>query len=296
MGILGSTVSALVSEKNHLKIYEAYFGSISFSKSFGEGISWSVSAQWQDRKPLENTTDFTINDKDDREFTPNIPFPVFNTNITRHQAFIVNAGLRWQPGTKYMEFPNRKISAGSKYPVFQLNYIQGIPAFLKSDVDYSKWNFGISDDLNLKLFGVFNYRLNVGGFITKRKIEIPDYIHYKGNTSTLLTGAYLERFQLVSHYYFSNKSSLQSTVFAEHHFNGFITNKIPGIKNLKWNLVVGTNALAINNGKRYFEPFIGLENIFKFIRADYIFGFENNAPSRNGFRIGILTSSFLNTK
>jgi hypothetical protein len=295
VGILGSTVSALISEKNNLKIYEALFGGISFSKSIGEGITWNFSSEWQDRKPLENTTDFTLNDKTDQEFTPNFPLPVFNINITRHQAFIVTAGLRWQPGTKYIEFPDRKISVGSKYPVFNIGYTQGIPNIFKSNIDYSKWNAGISDDFNFKLFGVFSYRLNVGGFITKDKIEIPDYIHYKGNTSTLFTGAYLERFQLIPHYYFSNKSSLQSTGFIEHHFNGFLTNKIPVIKNLKWNLVVGTNALFINNGGQYIEPFIALENIFKIIRADYIFGFEKNAPSRSGIRVSVLTS-FLNTQ
>ena len=295
VGILGSTVSALISEKNNLKIYEALFGGISFSKSIGEGITWNFSSEWQDRNPLENTTDFTLNDKTDLEFTPNFPLPVFNINITRHQAFIVTAGLRWQPGTKYIEFPDRKISVGSKYPVFNIGYTQGIPNIFKSNIDYSKWNAGISDDFNFKLFGVFSYRLNVGGFITKDKIEIPDYIHYKGNTSTLFTGAYLERFQLIPHYYFSNKSSLQSTGFIEHHFNGFLTNKIPVIKNLKWNLVVGTNALFINNGGQYIEPFIALENIFKIIRADYIFGFEKNAPSRSGIRVSVLTS-FLNTQ
>ena len=149
--------------------------------------------------------------------------------------------------------------------------------------------------MNLKLFGVFSYSLNVGGFITKERIEIPDYIHYKGNTSTLFTGTYLERFQLIPHYYFSNQSSLNSTLFAEHHFNGFLTNKIPGIKNLKWNLVIGSNNLFINNGRQYIEPFIGVENIFKIIRVDYIFGFENNAPSRSGIRVSVLTS-FLNTR
>jgi len=294
-GILGSTVSALLSEKNNLKIYEAWFGGISFSKSLGEGIAWNFSTQFQDRKPLENTTDFTLNDKEGREFTPNVPLPLFTNNITRHQAFIVSAGLRWQPGTKYIEFPGRKISVGSKYPVFHLSYTQGIPDIFKSDIDYSKWNAGISDDLNFKLFGVFTYRLNVGGFIKKEKIEIPDYIHYKGNTSTILTGSYLERFQLIPHYYFSNSSSFQSTLFAEHHFNGFLTNKVPVIKNLKWNLVIGSNALLINTDRKYIEAFIGMENIFKIIRADFIFGFENNAPSRSGIRISVLTS-FLNTQ
>jgi hypothetical protein len=107
--------------------------------------------------------------------------------------------------------------------------------------------------------------------------------------SSLLTGSYLDRFQLVPHYLFSNTNSFYSLLYSEHHFNGFLTNKIPGLKQLKWNLVTGANALYRSSGEYYVEPFVGLENIFKIIRVDYIWGINNGALLGNGFRIGIKT-------
>jgi hypothetical protein len=76
----------------------------------------------------------------------------------------------------------------------------------------------------------------------------------------------------------------------EHHFNGFITNKIPGLKQWKWNLVTGVNALYLQSGRYYVEPMIGLENIFKLIRLDYIWDFEKGVSRREDFRIGIKTT------
>ncbi len=107
--------------------------------------------------------------------------------------------------------------------------------------------------------------------------------------SSLLSVAYMDRFQLVPHYYFSNTSSFYALLHAEHHFNGALTNKMPGLKQLKWNLVAGASALHIANGSQYIETFVGLENIFKIIRVDYIWGFEKSAAQRSGFRMGIKT-------
>jgi uncharacterized protein (DUF2164 family) len=61
----------------------------------------------------------------------------------------------------------------------------------------------------------------------------------------------------------------------EHHFNGMITNKIPGLKQLKWNLVAGTNSYYIRKKEHYVEYFVGLENIFKLFRLDFVSGYLN---------------------
>jgi hypothetical protein len=175
-------------------------------------------------------------------------------------------------------------------PRFRLSYAKAFKGIMGSDVDYSKWLFRVTDGLSLGLKGIFEYRIDAGGFIGRKQVEVPDLIHYRGNTSQLLTKDYLTRFQLIPHYYFSHQQSFYSLVFAEHHFNGFITNKIPGLKHWKWNLVGGANALYLKSGKHYTEPFIGLENIFKIVRVDYLWGFEKDQPNRKGFRVGIKTT------
>jgi hypothetical protein len=246
-----------------------------------------VNLSYQDRSPLENITDFTFNKKQKNDFKPNHPLPQFDRNIEKHQAFISSIGIQWQPGTKYIEYPDRTVSMGSNAPTFNLTYTQAIKNIINSDVAYSKLLLQVRENFNLKLLGSFVYRIDLGGFLNKDSVAIPDYVHYQGNMSSLLSNTYINVFQLVPHYYFSNQSSFYSLLNVEHHFNGFITNKIPGLKQVKWNLVTGVNALNIKGSKYYVEPFVGLENIFKIIRIDYIWGFEKRASQRSGFRIGI---------
>ncbi|RYD97959.1 MAG: carboxypeptidase-like regulatory domain-containing protein, partial [Sphingobacteriales bacterium] len=252
-----NTFSSLVDNINRLKIYEARFAQLSYSQGLEDGFVWSIGGQYQDRMPLENTADYVFRDHKDRKFTPNYPDPLADSNITRHQALVLSTSIRWQPGTRYVEFPNRRFSIGSKYPVFTLGFTQALQGPLGSDVQYSKWNFGISHNINLRLGGRMLYQFQLGGFLNTDSLQTPDYIHFKGN-ATRFSESYAGRFQLVTPYYFSNASKFYAAIFFEHHFNGLLTNKIPVIRKLKWNLVTGANALYYAPGRTYLEPFVGL--------------------------------------
>lgn len=272
-----NTISSLVYERNYMKIYEAVFGRINYAKEIGSGISLNADVEYQNRMPLENTTSTRWRDFKDRSFTPNITF-------TPHQALVASINIRWKPGTKYIEFPNQKINIGSKYPTFNLTYTQGIKNVAGSDVDYSKWRFTVNDDLNLKLFGSLNYNIAAGGFLMSKSVFFPDYQHYLGNQFTVVSPS-LNAFALMPYYSYSNTESFYSTAHINYHLNGFLTNKIPVLKRLNWFLVTGANALFLKSGTTYTEAFIGLENILKVIRVDYVKSFTNNNTNATGIRI-----------
>jgi hypothetical protein len=112
-----------------------------------------------------------------------------------------------------------------------------------------------------------------------------DYKHFFSSYSHI-AGEYVKSLQVFSSYKFSNISNLYSELLFEHHSNGLLTNKIPGFKRLKWNLVEGANALYINPNTRYSEVFVGLENIFKLFRIDAVVGFQNGFKPVYTYRIG----------
>jgi hypothetical protein len=76
-----------------------------------------------------------------------------------------------------------------------------------------------------------------------------------------------------------------------------LTNKIPFFKKLNWNLVAGTNGIYVDKNNNFIEGFVGLENIFKFIRIDYVSALDNGKTRRNAIVIGAdgLLGSVLNT-
>ena len=290
-----NTFSTLSYTNNFIKTYQAKFLNINYTSGLGNGLTLSTRLNYQDRIPLENTTDFYWKKVDGRFYTPNFPQTISSSNITQHKALSVTGELIWRPGGKYIEFPDRKISIGSKYPTFSFSFTQGLPNVLGSDVDYSKWQFGISDNLNLKLLGRLSYRLNAGGFAHASSVFVPDMNHLIGNQMTFAS-SYLTSFQLLPYYTFSNTSKLYLTAHTEYHLNGLLSNKIPGFKKLNWFFVVGGNAFYDNDKKQgYYEAMFSIENIFKIVRVDFVKAFQS-AKTDNNFGIKLSTAIINNRR
>jgi len=151
-------------------------------------------------------------------------------------------------------------------------------------LNYEKWKITVRDNLNLKLAGRFSYRLQTGGFLNRKSVQIQDMKHFPGNRLFMSTD-YLSIFQLTPYYLFSNKESIYGTAFAEHHFNGFLTNKIPGFKKLNWNLVTGASVLWLPK-QTYAEWHVGFENIFRFLRVDLVSGYQQGKKPVYEIRLG----------
>lgn len=282
---LGNSISTLYYTRNFLKIYEAWMGRIDFARELGNGLSWSGGFEYQDRMPLENTTNYKWRTVNGRTFSPNYPDELMTQNFIRHQAFIFSTEVSWQPRPRYVEFPDRKINMGSKFPVMTLGYTQAINNIFGSDVKYNKWKFSINDDISMKLAGSIGYRLTIGGFINRDSVNIQDYTHYKGNRY-LFTETYLNSFQLAPYYRFSNKERFYTTAHIEYHLNGFLTNKMPLFRRLNWFLVIGSNALHVDRNTNYVEVFAGLENILKVIRIDFVRSWMDRSKPVSGIRFG----------
>ncbi len=277
----------LMSKQNFLKLYEADFFRLNYNAGIGNGLNFSGSIQFQNRRGLENLADIPFwKNIPNRSFSPNHPAEFGTPPMQNHQAFLVSAGISWLPGAKYVEYPDRKVNIGSGYPTFTLTVTKAFAGILGADANYTKWRLNISDDVDLKLAGELKYSFTAGGFLQKSKTFEPDQIHFLGN-QVLFAGPFTNSFQLAPYYRFSNTASLYGTGHIEYHLNGLLTNKIPGFKKLNWFLVTGANSLLMESGNYYVEYFVGLENIFKVIRIDYIRSIEKSGAANSGIRLAL---------
>ncbi|MEO6814214.1 MAG: DUF5686 family protein, partial [Ginsengibacter sp.] len=282
---LGNTVATLLYGLNQMKIYENYFAKTGFIKQWESGAKFLIEGEYEDRLPIENTTDFILNKKWIYRYTPNYPTEILSSQFPRHQAVLLHASVSIKPGQRYIQFPFYKVSLGSKYPTFTLDYTKGLKNIFGSDVDYDKWSLNISDNMNLKLAGSIKYNFSIGGFLNANSVFAQDDKHFYGNVSHV-AAEYVKSFENVSYYQFSNSSSFYYELHLEHHSNGLITNRIPLLKKWNWNLVEGANLLYVNPKSRYAEVFAGLENIFKIVRIDAVAGFQNGFKPIITYRIG----------
>ena len=264
---------------NHMKTYEASFFNIKYGRNFGQGVSASIDMQYQNRKPMDNVVAVFRG----ATFAPNYPISLMSSNLEVHKAFIINFNLTWRPFSKYLELPERLINLGSKYPTINLNISNGIQGVAGSAVDFTKWRLTASQNLNLKLFGKLDAKYIVGGFTKTNKVFTPDYQHYLGN-EIVTNNHYMNGFQLLPYYVYSNTATLYTESHFEYHLNGFISNKIPLFKKLNWFFIVGANTLHVNGKPNYYESFVSVDKIFKLIRVDFVNGQVQKGESSRGVK------------
>jgi len=281
---LTNAAYTLFGKKNYMKLYENWFGRIEYNNKLENGLNLNLHATYEDRLPVENTTDFSFFNKD-AALLPNHPYELASMPFLRNQALVAGFTLSWQPGQRYIEYPWGKRPLPSKAPVFELEYNKGISKVFGSDADFDKWKFSMADNMNFKIGGEFKYKVGVGGFFNSDSVSIPDLQHFNGN-QTFYNIKYLNSFQLAPYYRYSNAEKFYIYGHAEHHFNGLLTNKIPFLNKLKWYLVGGSNAFYVNKDNYYVEVFAGLENIFKLFRVDFVNAYQPGLGNRFGVRVG----------
>ena len=282
-----NTFSTLIGGNNYLKLYEADFFQLSHTRKISKSINLEFSVAYQDRLPLVNTAGAGQwgKYKNLSEISPNYPEEITNIPLTRHQALDAGFKIQIRTGARYIELPDGSVNSFSKSPLIAFQFNKGISGFWGSDVKYDKWKLSVKGDVSLQLAGEFRYNIVMAGFLGSNNLQTPDYHHYAGNLTSKAT-TYLETFQLAPFYAFSNNANIFGAIHTEYKLNGLLTNKIPLVRNLNFRLITGSNILFLKN-INYQEIFLGLDNIAKLFRVDYVKGLGKDGMNYNGFRIGI---------
>lgn len=109
-----------------------------------------------------------------------------------------------------------------------------------------------------------------------------DFQHFNGNQTNIGSGSYLNVFNNLPYYALSTNDSYLE-MHAEHDFNGFLLGRVPLLKKLNFNLILGAHALSTPDNKPYQEYTIGLDNIgwgkFRFLRIDYVRSYQSGFQS-----------------
>ncbi|HWY37353.1 MAG TPA: DUF5686 and carboxypeptidase regulatory-like domain-containing protein [Bacteroidia bacterium] len=285
-----NTLYTLFSNDNYMKLYRKSSVQLSYRRELVNGLMFYANAEYAERQALRNTSPYLIIDDKNKLFTSNDPLNPstdeygFKTN----NAFVLDATFRIRFKQKYYTVPHRKIITGSKYPNIFISYKKAIPV-LGSVADYDLAMASIEDDIRIGLLGTFAYRLKGGYFLNNNTMYFMDYKHFNGNQTILANSDYLNSFKLLPYYMYSTNQYFVEA-HAEHHFNGFIFNKIPLLKKTKMQEVVGAHFLYNDKINQYYEINFAIENIFRVIRFDYVLGYGVTNKVNSGFLIGIGTN------
>lgn len=282
-----NTLYTLLANDNYMKLYKKTAVQLNFRQEIANGLMLYANAEYAERDPLRNTSNYLWIDDTHKLFTSNDPLHPTTDNLlfTSNNALVVDLRLRIRLKQKYYTLPHRKIITGSKYPRINVGYKKAIPV-LNAVADYDLAWASLEDDIKLGLFGTFAYRAKAGYYLSNKTMYFIDYTHFNGNQTLLANSEYLQAFKLLPYYNYSTNQKYVE-FHAEHHFNGFIFNKIPLLKKTKLQEVVGFHGLFNDKLSPYYELNFAIENIFKVVRVDYVINYGLGSKPGNGFLIGL---------
>ncbi|HAP68356.1 MAG TPA: hypothetical protein DCR04_01290 [Flavobacteriales bacterium] len=290
-GAVGNVVNSLYSillEENYMKLQQHSYGEVSWGVEAFNGFRLNLKAYFGQRRSLENAPnlDGTFADYKEKYFSLNEPGNEsnrFNDAVYgNNNALVLTVGFTYRPGMKYMERPNGKINLGTKWPEFAFNYEKGLGGFGKLDANYDLLKLRISDDHSFGMVGRFEWEASAGWFPNNKFVPFMNWTHF--NTSRVhITSSGVGRFMALP-YYSASTNQYYVQVHAEQHFNGFILNKIPLLKKLKWQVVGGVHYLYEPTFGNYWEVTAGVENIFQIIRVDFVAPFRERDVQQFAFR------------
>ncbi|MGJ8685656.1 MAG: DUF5686 and carboxypeptidase regulatory-like domain-containing protein [Nonlabens sp.] len=289
---LENTLSSLLFERNFAKFYELDYARASYSQELFNGFFTSLTVGYEQRQPLNNTTDQVIFKQSDVDYTPNNPVQLDNSRlafIDEHEIVKVGLGITIRPGQKFQSYPDQKYNIrNEKYPTITLNYEGGF-ASSNSNYNFHQFKASLYQSFDMGNIGRSSYWVNGGTFLNGENSSFVDYQHFNGNRLRYkLQALNPYGFGLLNYYDYSTNSDY-AQVHLQHDFKGFILGKIPGLNKLNYDLILSGKALFTER-KPYFEASAGIDNIgfgkFRPFRVDYVHSITSGR-SYGAFVVGI---------
>ena len=214
--------------------------------------------------------------------------PVDTTSIkSNYDIASINLRGRISHKEQFIYRRTNRYSLGNlKAPVLSFDYTHSFDNILGGDFTFDKVGLELWQFNSLGNLGTFEYTAKA--YKTFGQAPYPSLFIMRGNQSffsSALSYNLMDFFEFAADQYVS--------IDYEHQFNGLIMNRVPLLKKLKWRSFINTKAVygtmsQINrrlmpiqnseftnpnffvNGKPYVETGYGIENIFRFVRVDFI--------------------------
>lgn len=227
---------------NDKYLYNRYY-KVEYYKEFANHIRMVPFAQWVEQKPAGSwyyiKGDATYND-------------------TVHATVNSEVGitLRWAPNEKIIQGRTSRTEMNNKYPIFNFTAKYGLKDVLDGAYNYQNYNLDIFKRIYIPQMGFINFRIG-GNYIVGENLPFTLLHMPSGNqTYWLNTNDYM----LMNSLEFISDRNVYLN--AEYHLYGFIFNKIPLFKKLKFREVVGVKMLYGDISSKNM-PIVN-PNVFKF--------------------------------
>ena len=274
---LVSSVASILFDKNYLKIYDRTFIEARYSEEIFNGFRLYANASFERRSALFDDPEI-IEDED--EFTANNPLAPNDFDsapFEDHNIAKIGITGRINFDQKYYNYPDGKYNVtNSDYPTLYFSYEKGFAATV-DDYNFDHFKIMANQRVSLQNKGDFEYSLKGGKFLNGDNISLVDHQHFNGNLTHVKLDPSINQFNLLPYYGYSANDTY-GELHAEHNFKGYLLGKIPLLRSLNFNTVIGVNSLWTTGNKPYSEYSVGISNIgfgkYRILRVDYVKAYQ----------------------
>ena len=271
---MDNLIRSLLRRENYLKIFEKEFAKIGYSEEIKNGVYFSSSLEYANRRPLFNTSNYSFARQSKTDpYTSNNPIDPKDSSFSEHKIASLKLGATFVFDQKYLSYPDRKFNIGNtKYPSLSLMYRKNFGAS-NSELNSDVFVANIKQNIDAGNYGKLAYNIRGGLFLKKKNIAFMDNLQANGNQLLFITDNQLSSFGLLEYYkFYTNDKYAEAHV--EHNFKGAFLGKIPIINRLNFYLVGGVKSLFMADSNPYTEYSVGLDNVgfgkWRFLRIDYV--------------------------
>jgi len=158
-----NTATSLFLKENYIKLYESGYLTLGYSSEIVNGLTLELSAGYEDRRVLQNTSDFSFF-RSSKEYSDNTPVNIYLApgsnpdnalHDQKHADFVTK--VTYTPLQKYRINKGNKIPVGSDWPTFNLTWQHGINEISEmrdKSVHYNMMRFEVYKSRSI---GAFSY-------------------------------------------------------------------------------------------------------------------------------------------
>jgi hypothetical protein len=298
IGPLVNSLYSLFATRNYLKIYGKTFARAEWSQVVRPGLVLRPSLEWARRARLANNTAFSWDKDSGRVYATNDPAAPLDFGATQIFVLALDARLRFR--TTYSTYPKFRTYQSADLPELNFRYRKALPlADGYADFDFLQIQLR-QEDLSWGLAGYTEWNLSGGLFLRRKQLGFMDLYHPMGNQTVFGNPEnYVRGFFLLPYYAYATDRPF-ADLHAQHHLEGWLLDKIPGLRKLNWKEVFGASFYYTERASGdprfaqklpYWELNAGFENIgiraFRPLRVDVAFGFFGKKHFNTGIVVGV---------
>ena len=282
----------LLLERNFIKLYERNFAEIQYSSRILNNFYFQANLSYQQRNPLINNSTYVMYNNKSRTYFSNNPLDFSNPPLSdlpyfqSHQHFELDLYLRIRFKQKYISYPGRRFNVDSNYPEIWINYKKGIPV-LGANTNFDYLSVTVQKtDLSIGTLGYLCFRAKYARFLNTDRMEFMDFAHFSGNQTFIAKANYHWRTYQLLPYYSHSTNNWFVEGHVEHNLKGLIWNKLPLLKKLGFENLIGYHFLYTPEKKDYMEFNFAISRIgwklIRFGRFDVVAAYKTGQKLRFG--------------